>query len=164
MLNLKNKLQTVTVMLFVTIICSCKQSDNVIEGKIVSDFSLVNSNLNEIIQYVVTNYYTRENTNNYNSLQFVLSEKIYRKGNIFSDTLITNRLRNSAIINISFEKGSLCLDKYGYDFVRFKLRSHGSYQYYYVYEFCPPNQNAVDNPNFKTIPLNSNWSLQVEKT
>ena len=58
----------------------------------------------------------------------------------------------------------MCLDKHQFDFIRFKLDvKQTAFQYYYVYEFCPQNLENIDNPNFKSIQLNSNWSLQVEK-
>lgn len=164
MVYLNNKcLFPFIVALSIAIFFSCKPNEDAIEKRMVSDFLLVKPDLDEVIMYVVNQYYNSDKVANFNRLQFVLGNKPYNKGSVFSDTLITNKLQQYSIVNISFEKGSFCLDKYAYDFVRFKIKNDSNYQYYYVYEFCSANRDAVDSPNFKSTPLSSNWSLQVER-
>ena len=148
-----------------TILFSCQPSEAQIEDSLVTAFEDYEENLDSVIKHVEKTYYNRNQFKRLNRLQFVLDKKTYQKRNIFSDSLVSNELRNSAVVYISFEKGSMCLDKHQFDFVRFKLDvKQTAFQYYYVYEFCPQNLEDVDNPNFKSIQLDSNWSIQIEKS
>ncbi|MBC6490652.1 hypothetical protein ACFSQD_18135 [Flavihumibacter stibioxidans] len=159
----KNRFISIVLMFCVVIFFSCKMDDNSVEKALISDFPITKPYLDTVIKYVVNKYYDSESTKSYNRLQFILGEKAYHNGSIFSDMIISNFLRQTSVVDISFEKGSFCLDKYAYDFVRFKLKAEGNFQYYYVYEFCPLHQNAVSTPNFKSIPIDQKWSLQIEK-
>ncbi len=162
MSSLNNKCRLVLIMFFTIILFSCGQSDDSVKKSLVIDFSVLKPRLDTVIKYVVNKYYNNENIKNYNRLQFVLGSKNYHKRSIFSDTIVTKNLGETSIVDVSFEKGSFCLDKYAYDFVRFKIEARG-YQYYYVYEFCPPDEIPVSSPNFESVPLSANWSLQIEK-
>ena len=163
MRNLNNRYYLFVIISLFTSLISCKQNEDIIEKNLMYDFLLLEPKLDQVINHVVSRYYSIGKLQNYNRLQFILSDKMYNKRNVFADTLITNTLQNFHIANITFEKGSFCLDRYEYDFVRFKLYTKGNFQYYYVYEFCPLFQGSVDGLNFKSVPLNSNWSLQIEK-
>ncbi len=165
MAGLRSRYHLIVITFCTIIFFSCKENEESIEKNLIVDFSLSKPNLDTVIKYVVNKYYNIENVKNYNRLQFILGRKTYQKNSVFSDTIVTNKLERASIIDVSFEKGSFCLDKYAYDFVRFKLKVKGSYcQYYYVYEFCPPHQMEVSSQNFKSIPLDTNWSLQIEKS
>lgn len=152
--------------LIIALFFACAQSDSTIEQKKVEEFARFKPSLDKAVFFAVKNYYSLGTANQYTRLQFVLNNKTFQKGSIFSDTTVTNLLSEVDIIDISFEKSSQCLDKYEYDLVRFKLENKGGkYQYYYVYEFCPLRSSTeiVNTPNFKSISLGSNWYLDIEK-
>ena len=149
-------------MLILILFFSCGNDNESIKRNLVKEFSDLKPRLDSVIKFVVNKYYIDENVRNYNRLQFVLGRRNYNKRSIFSDTVVTNNLGNTSIKDVSFEKGSFCLEKYAYDFVKFKIKAKG-YQYYYVYEFCPSAQTSISSPNFESIHLATNWSLQIEK-
>lgn len=155
-----------TILCF-TLVSSCSQNDILIEKKKVVLFESLKSSMEKVVTHVVNNYYSLGTIKGYNQLQFVLGSSTYQRNNIFSDSVITKLVKNSDILFITFEKSSQCLEKYQYDLVRFKLKSKGAqYQYYYVYQFCPlfSSNNVVNTANFKSIPLGSNWFLDIEKS
>lgn len=144
---------------------SCNQSETQIQQSLNADFQKQKHMFNSVIQHVVANYFGQIQYRTLNRLQFVLGEKTYQRQNIFSDSIISSKLENTSVSSLSFEKVSLCLDKYEFDEVRFKLDVIGSpYQYYYVYTFCPQTLQNVDGPNFKSIIIDPYWSIDMEKS
>lgn len=162
----KRSLNTDLVLVFFISIffSSCMANENSIELNVIKNFDSNKSRMLDVIEYVRINYYSLGSIKNLNRLQFILNDTSYQKGTIFSDDQVTRKLKNTIIYDVSFDKNSLCLEKFTFDEVRFKLEiKNANYQYYYVYEFCPLSNANVDNPNFKSVPLGSNWSLQIEK-
>ncbi len=157
-------LHRIFLLIISTILVSCNRSEEQLEASLLNSFEEYEDNLNSVVKHVVKTYYNRDELIRFNQLRFVLGTKNYQNRGIISDSLVSNELRNTAVVGISFAKESMCLDKYQFDVVRFKLFIKGNaFQYYYVYEFCPRNLEDVDNLNFKSIQLDSNWSLHVEK-
>lgn len=152
------------IFLVSTFFSSCITNENNIESDVIKEFGDNKSQMVDVIDYVRTKYYYLDSIKNLNSLQFIFSDIAYQKGTIFTDDQVTKKLRSTNIYDVSFVKNSLCLEKSTFDEVRFKLKiKNANYQYYYVYEFCPLNNANVDGPNFKSIALYSNWSLQIER-
>ena len=145
-------------ILFISIILSsCWLNEKKIESDAIKEFDKSKVQMQDVIDYVRANYYSMNSIENINQLQFILSDIAYQKGTIFCDVEVTKKLKNTNIYDISFEKNSLCLDKFTFDIVRFKLKiKNSNYQYYYVYEFCPLNFDNVDNKNFKSVNLGNN--------
>ncbi|GEM_PF-3174431 len=149
------------------LLSSCNDEGKLVEEKIIKEFRNQENTLDSIIHFVSKKYYQIVNNEGYNRIQFVLGQSTYKKGNIISDTAITNLITHGNIISIDFEKSSQCLDKIEYDLVRFKIKNKGiNVQYYYVYEYCPlpPSDKVVNGANFKSILLGRNWFLEIEKS
>ncbi|MEO7046628.1 MAG: hypothetical protein ABI091_15090 [Ferruginibacter sp.] len=143
---------------------SCVNNENNIESDAIKEFDNNRPQMVDVIDYVKGKYYYLDSIKKLNSLQFILSDISYQKGTIFTDEQVFKKLESTNIYDVSFVKNSLCIDKFTFDEVRFKLKiKNANYQYYYVYEFCPLNNENIDGPNFKSIALDRNWSLQIEK-
>ena len=165
MRSLKNNYRIFSIFLLIPFFFSCNLNNESIERNYKQSFLSLKAKLDKSIKYVEEKYYSDKKIKSLNRLQFILDDGSYMKGTIFTDNTLSKQFEETIIYNISFEKSSQCLDKYAFDIVKFKLKNEGqSYQYYYVFEFCPLRHEIVDTPNFKSIPLDAHWFLEIEKS
>ncbi len=102
-----------------TILVSCNPSKEQLEASLITSFANYEDNLNSVVKHVAQTYYNRDEFKRFNQLRFELGTKNYQNRGIISDSLVTNELRNTAVVSVSFLKVSMCLDKYQFDFVIF---------------------------------------------
>lgn len=154
------------IAVLIPICFSCKETDKKFENAKIHEFTLLEHAFDSVISIAITKYYDENDKKGYKHFQLELNRKNYIKYSKISDSIITSLLKDTDVSSIMFEKASQCNDRFKYDKVRFKIQSSGSeFQYFYVYEFCPLSSynKVIDVPNFKSIPLGSNWYLEIEK-
>lgn len=164
-------IKKVPFIIILLVIGSCNTgSDKRIsfEEKKILEFKQIKYALDSIIKLVVEEYYPIAEAEGKNSIDFVMGKRKYKRSNIISDPTISSLIKKSGdeIVFISFEKTFRCLGNFKYDRARFEIKKSGlKDQYYYIYDFCPllDGSKTIDNKNFKSVPLEESWYLEVEK-
>jgi hypothetical protein len=141
---------------------SCEKKEGVIEKENIDSFYEMQSVLNKSVTYISENYLKSKSFSN--RIRIVPNDSNFVRKNIHYDKYLGNLLTNDIII-ISIRDGMSCMNnsKLPYELF-FEIRSVSGRQYYYVYRFCGSNFKQIsESLNYKLIPLNNKWSLEIEK-
>ena len=88
------------------------------------------------------------------------NNKNYNRDNIYYDSHLNSLLRDDNIRLISLREDTSC----NYSQLFFEIKSVSGRQYFYVYRFCGSKFKQIsESLNYKLIPLNNKWSLEIEK-
>ncbi len=150
-----------TLLIVISFCIACVNKKT--EDDYIKDFNYIKFDLDKVINYVESKYFLRDDIKNLINLNFILESIDYDLESVLTDDYITSIL-NEDIHSVSFHKTSNCLEKYTFDEVRFQLNGNSDYTYYYVYVFCSKKSNEIyESLNYKSLPLENKWFLEVEK-
>ncbi|QYS87091.1 hypothetical protein JJC03_03750 [Flavobacterium oreochromis] len=144
---------------FISFLVSCDRDEKQIEKNNVDNFNKNSSKFDNSIAYIASKYFTKNE-----NVKVILSDKNYQKNNIYYDSSLKTILKNTNIRLVNIYNNNPCQEnKFPYELF-FEINSTSSRQYYYVYRFCEHNYLNIDESlNYKVIPLNKNWKMDIEK-
>lgn len=155
------KYKLICLVLFLVCI-SCKKEEEVIEKENIDNFYEIQSSFDKSTTYINENYLNNKLFSN--RIRLVPNDSSFIRKNIHYDKYLGNLLTKN-IMSISIRENTSCMNNSELQFeLFFEIKSKSYRQYYYVYRYCDSNfKEASESLNYKSIPLNKNWSLEIEK-
>lgn len=149
----------------VSTLCSCSRTDKEIVNSIQGDlekFDSIRLNIEKNYTSILT-----DSTRGRPRIVFVDCEK---EGNlsiqdyICNDQWVIKHMNALNLVEISFESPRSGCSKILFGQLFFNIRTSSSFQHgiSLVYEYCGTSK-VFKSPTFEYIPIDSNWSIQIEK-
>lgn len=142
-------------------ITSCKEDEESIERKNIDIFNNNKNNLSKSVRYIKIKFL--KNFNDICSIKIIPSNKDWIRNNIHYDKKLGIELKDTNVKVISFRKSNKKCQNDLID-IFFEIKPSSEFNYNYVYNFCiNSNLKIEENLNYKVIPINNNWNLEIEK-
>lgn len=150
------------VILLIFLISSCKENEESIENKNIEIFQKIKPKLENSITYLKKTYLLNKDFKSKNITTLIPFKKNWIRKNIYYDKFLGDSLLDNNIRIISLRKDLDC-DSESLPDIYFEISSKSNRQYYYTYHFCRSKLEKSESLNYKLIPLDENWNLEIEK-
>lgn len=145
---------------FIFLFASCEKSEKDIETENIKNFQSLKPKLEMSVTHIKKKYLINSYFELHKVSHIIPNETNKIRNNIYYDSFLGSLLKNENIRLISLRDDTSC----NYSELFFEIRSVSGRQYYYVYRFCGSNFKQIsESLNYKLIPLNKEWSLEIEK-
>jgi len=143
---------------------SCKKSEENIEIENIENFQKIKPKLESSVLYIRQKYLINEYFKSHKVSYIIPNKSNYGvRDNIYYDKILGNLLEKSDIRLISLRDNTYCDDSETNTELFFIVNSKSTRQYYYVYRFCNAGIDKTESSlNYKVIPLNKNWTMDIE--
>lgn len=162
---IKNRLYAtffIIIALIIMGIIFIPKNEAKIELENVTKFENIKDALEKSNYYIQKRYFNDSDFIS-NDLNHILPSKLDRKrSNIFYDKYLNNLLEDCNIRMISATKDSNCKNFQWKLTYEINSESSGA-TYYYIYQFCMSGNKLSESLNYKNVPLNDKWSLEIDK-
>lgn len=145
-----------TIFLF----ASCEKSEKNIEIENIKNFKNLKPKLEMSVAHIKKKYLNNIYFKSYKVSHIIPNDINSVRNNIYYDSFLGSLLKNDNIRLISLRDDTSC----NYSELFFEIKSVSGRQYYYVHQFCSSKfKQTSESLNYKLIPLNNKWSLEIEK-
>lgn len=148
-------------LILVCFFLSCEKKEKVIEQENINNFHETQVAFAKSTTYIHQKYIKSKF---FTGKILIPNDSDFIRKNIYYDKYLGNLLPND-IISVSFRNCSFCTNNSDLDIeLFFEIESKSYQQYYYVYRYCDTNVKEIsESLNYKSIPINKKWSLEIEK-
>jgi len=140
--------------------CSVKEKD--IEAENIEIFHKIKPELQNSISHIKEKYLTNKGLTSKSVYSIIPAGKDGIRKNIYYDKLLGEKLLKYDILTIQLSNNSDCKTDIFPD-IFFKILAKSNNQYYYTYHFCNTKYEKNESQNYKVIPLDEKWNLEIEK-
>lgn len=143
---------------------SCKKSEENIELENIENFQRIKPKLENSVSYIRKKYLINEYFKSRKVSNIIPNKTNYGvRDNIYYDKFLGDLLEKSGVRMVSLRDNTYCDDSETNTELFFIVNSKSSRQYYYVYRFCNAGIDKIESSlNYKVIPLNKNWTMDIE--
>lgn len=165
---MKNKFKyrmnyTIFVLISFLFTSSCKKGENSIEKENIENLKKIKLNLDKSVLHIKNKYLNSEYSKSHNLFNIIPSDSNWVRNDIYYDKVLGNLLKDTNIRYISLRNIESCNNFESISQLFFVINQKSERQYYFVYNFCDFKHEIDESLNYKIIPFNEKWSLEIEK-